>query len=105
MIAQALGLQAAPEHIQTIDNKPDQPTSETQKLISSASTSIQDSTNKPMKLNMYLSFVSRRDAVGLELFEAFDKYCKKFNRSDFSLFLRLSDERLNPQRWTNEFVS
>jgi NAD(P)H-flavin reductase len=56
------------------------------------------------KLVLYVSFPNRAQAVGLELFEALEKYCKKKGIINFELHLRLSQENLNPGRWDENFV-
>lgn len=42
------------------------------------------------KLHLYVSFPNRKQAVGLELFEALQKYCEKKGLINFELHLRLS---------------
>lgn len=55
-------------------------------------------------LVLYVSFPSRDEAVGLELFEALSKYCTAKGLKNFELVLRLSKEKLNPRRWDEKFV-
>ena len=49
-----------------------------------------------IQFHLYVSFPRRSDAVALELFEALDAYCKRTNNSQFSLYVRLSQEKINP---------
>ena len=106
MITRTIGLVAEKDNIQTVSSaaSPQQTSGDEGQLITRSSEAKTEGLDVTFKLNMYLSFVSRKDAVGLELFEEFDKYCKKFNKPDFSLFLRLSNEKMNPQRWDNQFI-
>ena len=43
--------------------------------------------------------------MALELFEALDNYCKRIQDTSFVLHLRLSQEKVNPQRWDANFIS
>ena len=54
--------------------------------------------------HLYVSFPRRSDAVALELFEALDAYCKRQNLLNFKLFVRLSQEKVNPERWDENFI-
>ena len=56
------------------------------------------------KLYLYVSFPSREESVALELFEALADYCNRNGRKNFDLYVRLSQEGKNPQRWNQEFV-
>jgi len=56
------------------------------------------------QFHLYVSYPRRSDAVALELFEALDAYCKRKSMPNFSLFLRLSQEKVNPQRWDENFI-
>ena len=56
------------------------------------------------KLYLYVSFPSREESVALELFEALADYCNRNGRKNFDLYVRLSQEGKNPQRWSQEFV-
>ena len=56
------------------------------------------------KLVLYCAFPSRAEAVALELFEALNDYCKRNGLINFELILRLSKEKVNPERWTEAFV-
>ena len=51
-----------------------------------------------------MSFPRRSESVALELFEALDAYCKRENLNTFKLFVRLSQEKVNPQRWDENFI-
>lgn len=42
--------------------------------------------------------------MALELFEAFEAYCRRENNNSFHLHLRLSQEKVNPQRWNEQFI-
>ena len=51
-----------------------------------------------------MSFPNREQSVALELFEAFDAYCKRTGSSIFHLHLRLSQENVNPERWNDDWI-
>ena len=51
------------------------------------------------KLFLYVSFPNRADSVALELFEALAEYCNRNGRKNFDLYVRLSEEGKNPERW------
>ena len=55
------------------------------------------------KLRLYVSFQSRKDALGLELLEALAAYCKQKGRDNFELNVRISNEGTQP-RWDAEFI-
>jgi len=42
--------------------------------------------------------------VALSLFEALQKYCQNKGLRNFELNLRLSKEKVNPERWDEKFV-
>ena len=54
--------------------------------------------------HLYVSFPSRSEALAIELFEALDTYCKRQSLNNFSLFVRLSQEKINEQRWDENFI-
>ena len=54
--------------------------------------------------HLYVSFPRRSDSVALELFEALDALCKRENKACFTLYVRLSQERQNPERWNEDFI-
>ena len=56
------------------------------------------------QFHLYVSYPRRADGVALELFEALDNYCKRENVANFSLYVRLSQEGVNPQRWDDDFI-
>jgi hypothetical protein len=56
------------------------------------------------KLVLYVSFQSRQDSVGLDLFEALDAYCKRQKLRNFELYVRLSKEKQNSARWDKQFI-
>jgi len=56
------------------------------------------------QFHLYVSYPKRADGVALELFEALDAYCKRENIPNFSLYVRLSQEKVNPQRWDDDFI-
>ena len=51
-----------------------------------------------------MSYPRRGDGVALELFEALDAFCKREKIKSFSLYVRLSQEKVNPQRWDEDFI-
>ena len=53
---------------------------------------------------MYVSFPKRADSIALELFEALADFCNRQGRNNFDLYVRLSGEGQNPQRWDEKFV-
>ena len=42
--------------------------------------------------------------IALELFEALAEFCNRQGRTNFDLYVRLSGEGQNPQRWDEKFV-
>ena len=56
------------------------------------------------ELHLYASFPRRSESIAVELFEALDAFCKREQRNNFKLFLRLSQENVNPQRWDADFI-
>ena len=42
--------------------------------------------------------------MALELFEALDEMCKREGLPGFSLYVRLSQEGQNPERWNDNFI-
>jgi len=55
------------------------------------------------KLRLYVSFQSKKDAIGLELLEALDRFCKHHGKSNFELVMRLSDAG-KQRRWDADFI-
>lgn len=55
------------------------------------------------KLKFYVSFQSRKDAIGLELLEALQDFCKKHLKDNFELNLRISNEG-KQRRWDSSFI-
>ena len=68
------------------------------------STSGEEIDSDVFQLHLYVSFPRRSDSVALELFEALDTYCKNNKIKIFTLYTRLSQERVNPQRWDEDFI-
>jgi len=58
-----------------------------------------------VQFHLYVSFPRRSESIALEMFEAFDTYCKRNNIKIFSLHLRLSQEKVNAARWDEAFIS
>jgi len=56
------------------------------------------------QFHLYASFRSRKDSVALELFEALEDFCRRGGYRSFHLHLRLSQEKVNPQRWDEAFI-
>lgn len=56
------------------------------------------------KLVLYVSFPSRAESVALDLFEALEEFCKRCGIINFELIPRLSKEKVNPERWSEDFV-
>ena len=56
------------------------------------------------KLKFYVSFQNRKDSIGLELLQALDAFCKVNKLNNFELFTRLSQEKVNPARWDENFI-
>ena len=56
------------------------------------------------KLYLYVSFPNRADSLALDLFEALAEYCNRQGRNNFDLYVRLSGENQNPQRWDQKFI-
>ena len=56
------------------------------------------------QFHLYVSYRSRDQAIALELFEALEAYCRRTNTNNFHLHLRLSAEKVNPQRWDEAFI-
>lgn len=52
----------------------------------------------------YMSFASRSDSIALELCEEFAKYCSEKGFKNFELVVRLSKEKINSERWSEEFI-
>merc|ERR1711971_141409 len=57
-----------------------------------------------VKFHLYVSFPNREQSVALEFLEGLDAYCKRMNLDNFTLFLRLSQENVNPARWNETFI-
>ena len=53
---------------------------------------------------LYVSYSSRKEAVGLDLFEALKSYCLKHGLLNFDLHVRMAIEGKNPRRWDADFV-
>ena len=64
-----------------------------------------DCVGNGFKLKLFVSFQSRKDAIGLELLEKFHDFCKAQGHKNFELYVRLSQEKLNPARWDAAFIS
>ena len=56
------------------------------------------------KFIFYVSFQARSDSIALELCEAFQKYCSENNFTNFELVVRLSKEKVNAARWSDEWI-
>jgi len=56
------------------------------------------------KLIVYASFSSRDDALGMELCEALDQFCKDKGIKNFMFVARLRMENLNKERWNDGFI-
>lgn len=54
-------------------------------------------------LTLYVSFQSRQDAIGLDLLEALNDFCKKKQIKCFSLVTRISTEG-RQRRWDNDWI-
>ena len=54
---------------------------------------------------LFVSFPSRAESVGLELCEALSSYCNAMGKKNFELFVRLSKEGVNKERWSEQFVN
>ena len=54
--------------------------------------SLDDQVGPDFSFKLYVSFRSRKEAVGLELLEAIHAYFKKTGNPSFELVLRMSDE-------------
>ena len=61
------------------------------------------STNE-LTLRLYVSFPNRGESIALELLEAFHAYCERHNLNCFRLFVRLSQEGVNAERWDERFI-
>lgn len=65
-----------------------------------------DSLGMNFRLKLYVSFQSRKDAIGLELLEALQEFCKQTNRDCFELNVRISSESSEKtRRWDAAFIS
>lgn len=51
-----------------------------------------------------MSYPKRSESVCLELFEAFQAFCKRNNFGNFHLHLRLSQEKVNTERWDGHWI-
>ena len=56
------------------------------------------------KFIFFASFQERAESLGLELCEALHAYCQQRGIKNFELVLRLSKEKLNAERWNDDFV-
>jgi len=58
------------------------------------------------KLVMYVSFKDRGDAIALELLYALSDFCMQLDEKiNFELYVRLSAEGINNQKWDHEFIT
>lgn len=55
------------------------------------------------KLRLYVSNQTRQSAIGIELLEALDRYCKRHALTNFELVMRVSNEG-NPRRWDASYI-
>mmetsp|Transcript_6602 Transcript_6602/g.8960 ORF Transcript_6602/g.8960 Transcript_6602/m.8960 type:complete len:142 (+) Transcript_6602:3288-3713(+) len=76
-------------------------TSKTSKTSSSSGAEVD---MDAFHFHLYVSFPRRSDSVGLDLFEALEAYCKREQIPNFTLHTRLSQEKINPQRWNEQFI-
>jgi hypothetical protein len=54
---------------------------------------------------MYVSFKDRGDAIALELLYALSDFCMQMEEKvNFELYVRLSKEGINTQKWDQEFI-
>lgn len=63
-----------------------------------------DRLHPDFKLKIYASYRSEEEAIALDLLKALDKIQKKAGLKDYSLFMKLSVEKINPGRWNNQFI-
>lgn len=56
------------------------------------------------KLKVYVSNLTRKSCIGLDLLEALQQYCRKTGLTNFELVLRISNEGKAP-RWDGNFIA
>lgn len=56
------------------------------------------------RLRLYVSFQNKKESVGMELITALDSFCKRHNLTNFELYQRFSQEKINPARWESDFI-
>jgi hypothetical protein len=56
------------------------------------------------QLKLFVSFPRRNESVALEFLEAAEAFCRRENIDNFHLYVRLSQEGVNPQRWDENFI-
>jgi hypothetical protein len=58
--------------------------------------------DKYFKFVFYVSFQSRKDSIALDLMEGLQNLCTKFKRTNFELYIRLSNKE--SPRWDDSFI-
>lgn len=67
----------------------------------------EDRLSDHFRLKLYVSFQSRKDALGLELLETLHDFCKQIGRDNFDLQVRISSEsseKIKARRWDAAFI-
>lgn len=80
----------------------EQPTD--RKSLSDSQVEDEDVLGHDFKFILYVSFPARSESVGLELCEALHKWCEEQKMHNFELVVRLSKEKVNAERWSQDWI-